>query len=207
MAVGFKIPGHVANRYVDEGQTVNPGQPMAELETADLEAEVDLAARAASDQAALAEMPPAIGPTRSPPRWPQQKAEANTPRSRTEAGRRGSRAASEIHRAEADRPEKRSGSRRRTPQGRLGRHQGATIRSAPGRVSHRTTSGRRGAESYEMVKPGPERKTSPRARPRWNRPRPNIGSSRKDLARKTSSRPRQGSPGQGGLQAAEIKLS
>ena len=57
VAVSFKIPGRVEKRYVDEGEPVKEGQPVAQLETADLQAD-----------AALAE--PSC--TRPKPRWPSR---------------------------------------------------------------------------------------------------------------------------------------
>jgi HlyD family secretion protein len=57
VAISFKIPGRVDKRYVDEGETVKKGEPVAQLETADLEADAALRRgelRAA--QAALAEL-------------------------------------------------------------------------------------------------------------------------------------------------------
>ena len=53
VAVSFKIAGRVDKRYVDEGDPVKAGQPVAQLETADLEADVDLR-RAELDAAAAA---------------------------------------------------------------------------------------------------------------------------------------------------------
>jgi HlyD family secretion protein len=55
--ISFKIPGHVEKRFLDEGASVKEGQPIAQLEAADLEAEV--AARRGElqqAQAALDEM-------------------------------------------------------------------------------------------------------------------------------------------------------
>ncbi len=43
VAISFKIPGRVVKRYVDEGDTVKKDQPVAQLETADLEADKALA--------------------------------------------------------------------------------------------------------------------------------------------------------------------
>ncbi|MDR7866031.1 MAG: efflux RND transporter periplasmic adaptor subunit [Sporomusaceae bacterium] len=40
VGAGFKIAGHVAQRMVDEGESVKKGQPIASLETADLELDV-----------------------------------------------------------------------------------------------------------------------------------------------------------------------
>ena len=40
VGVGFKIAGHVAQRFVDEGEKVPKGQPIAALEQADLELDV-----------------------------------------------------------------------------------------------------------------------------------------------------------------------
>ncbi|WP_027937501.1 HlyD family secretion protein [Anaeroarcus burkinensis] len=40
VGVGFKIAGHVAQRFVDEGEKVKKGQPIAALEQADLELDV-----------------------------------------------------------------------------------------------------------------------------------------------------------------------
>src|SRR5271157_189137 len=52
VAISFKIPGRVDKRYFDEGETVKNGDPVAELETADLQA--DAAQRRAELQAAEA---------------------------------------------------------------------------------------------------------------------------------------------------------
>ncbi len=38
--ISFKVPGHVEKRFVDEGDSVKAGQPIAQLEAADLRAEV-----------------------------------------------------------------------------------------------------------------------------------------------------------------------
>ncbi len=55
--VSFKIPGRVVNRYVDEGDDVKEGQPVAQLETADLQADVALRrGELQAAQAALAEL-------------------------------------------------------------------------------------------------------------------------------------------------------
>ena len=54
VAISFKIPGHVEKRYVDEGQNVTAGKPVARLETADLQA--DAALRRAELQAAEASL-------------------------------------------------------------------------------------------------------------------------------------------------------
>ena len=57
VAISFKIPGHVDKRYVDEGDRVKEGQPVAQLETADLEADAALRrAELHAAQAALAEL-------------------------------------------------------------------------------------------------------------------------------------------------------
>ncbi len=57
VAISFKIPGRVVKRYVDEGDPVKKGMPLAELETADLQADLALArAQLQAAQAALAAM-------------------------------------------------------------------------------------------------------------------------------------------------------
>ncbi len=57
VAISFKIPGRVDKRYVDEGDPVKEGQTVAELETADLQADVDLAqAQLHLAEAALVEL-------------------------------------------------------------------------------------------------------------------------------------------------------
>ncbi len=57
VAISFKIPGHVDKRYVDEGEPVKEGQPVAQLETADLQADAALRrAELQAAQAALAEL-------------------------------------------------------------------------------------------------------------------------------------------------------
>ena len=57
VAISFKIPGRVDKRYVDEGQPVYEGKPVAQLETADLQADVALRrAELQAAQAALAEL-------------------------------------------------------------------------------------------------------------------------------------------------------
>jgi HlyD family secretion protein len=50
--ISFKVPGHVAKRFLDEGQSVKAGEPIAELEAADLHA--DAAAREGDLHAAQA---------------------------------------------------------------------------------------------------------------------------------------------------------
>jgi HlyD family secretion protein len=56
VAISFKIPGRVEKRYVDEGEKVFRDKPVAQLETADLQADVALArAELQSAEAALAE--------------------------------------------------------------------------------------------------------------------------------------------------------
>lgn len=55
--VGFKIPGRVEKRLVDEGMMVKQGEVVAELDAADLREEVELRrAELAAAQAALAEL-------------------------------------------------------------------------------------------------------------------------------------------------------
>lgn len=57
VGVGFKITGHVAQRFVDEGESVKPGQPIAKLETLDLELEaVNAQAQLLAVQAMLAQL-------------------------------------------------------------------------------------------------------------------------------------------------------
>jgi HlyD family secretion protein len=57
VAISFKIPGRVVKRYVDEGEKVFRDKPVAQLETADIEADVASArAQLQAAQAALAEM-------------------------------------------------------------------------------------------------------------------------------------------------------
>ena len=57
VAISFKIPGRVEKRYVDEGQPVYEGQPVAQLETADLQADAALRrGELQAAQAALAEL-------------------------------------------------------------------------------------------------------------------------------------------------------
>jgi HlyD family secretion protein len=57
VAISFKIPGRVEKRYVDEGDTVKKGMPLAQLETADLQADVALrCGELHAAEAALAEM-------------------------------------------------------------------------------------------------------------------------------------------------------
>lgn len=57
VAISFKIPGRVVKRFVDEGDLVHQDKPVAQLETADLEADVALAkAQLQAAEAALAEM-------------------------------------------------------------------------------------------------------------------------------------------------------
>ena len=48
--MSFKIPGRVIKRYVDEGEKIDKGRPVAQLEDADLQQ--DAAQRAAELQAA-----------------------------------------------------------------------------------------------------------------------------------------------------------
>jgi len=106
VAIAFKIPGRVDKRFVDEGDDVTKGMPVAELETADLQA--DLALRNGelhAAEAALAELVAGSRPDEIvAARGAMQKAEANYA-----AMRNGSRpeeiaaAAAEFHAAEVDR--------------------------------------------------------------------------------------------------------
>lgn len=57
VGVGFKIPGHVAKRLVNEGETVRKGQLVAILETADLELAVaEAQAQLMAARASLSEL-------------------------------------------------------------------------------------------------------------------------------------------------------
>ena len=57
MGISFKIPGHVVERLVDEGDLVKRGQPIAVLDTSDLEAQAAMRrAELESARAALAEL-------------------------------------------------------------------------------------------------------------------------------------------------------
>ncbi len=57
VGVGFKLPGHVMQRLVDEGEFVKTGQVIAKLETADLELDVANAnAQLLAAQATLAQL-------------------------------------------------------------------------------------------------------------------------------------------------------
>ena len=57
VAISFKIPGRVEKRFVDEGEPVYEGKPVAQLETADLRAEVaQRSGELHAAQAALAEL-------------------------------------------------------------------------------------------------------------------------------------------------------
>lgn len=57
VGVGFKIAGHVVQRLVEEGDSIKKGQPIAKLETADLELEVANAkAQLLASQATLAQL-------------------------------------------------------------------------------------------------------------------------------------------------------
>jgi HlyD family secretion protein len=106
VAISFKIPGRVDKRYVDEGDPVKKGMAVAELETADLQA--DRALRRGelhAAEAALAEMVAGSRPDEiAAALAAMQKAEANY----TEL-KNGSRpeeiaaAAAEFHAAEVDR--------------------------------------------------------------------------------------------------------
>ncbi len=106
VAISFKIPGRVDRRYVDEGDPVTIGQPMAQLETADLQADAALArAQLQAAQAALAEMLAGSRPDEiAAAEATMHKAEANYAELKN-----GSRlqeiaaSAAEFHAAEADR--------------------------------------------------------------------------------------------------------
>ena len=70
VAISFKIPGRVDKRYVDEGEPVYEGKPVAQLETADLEADAALArAQLQAAQANYDELKKAAAPRKSPPPW------------------------------------------------------------------------------------------------------------------------------------------
>ena len=57
VAISFKIPGRVDKRYVDEGDPVYEGKPVAQLETADLQADAALRrGELHAAEAALAEL-------------------------------------------------------------------------------------------------------------------------------------------------------
>jgi HlyD family secretion protein len=77
--ISFKIAGHVVKRFVDEGDNVTAGQPIAELETADLQADEALrrgelqAAQAALDEMLAGSRPDEIAAALAA----MQKAEAN----------------------------------------------------------------------------------------------------------------------------------
>ena len=79
VAISFKIPGRVEKRYVDEGDTVKQGMPLAQLETADLQADVALrrgelhAAEAAQAEMLAGSRPDEIASAKAA----MQKAEAN----------------------------------------------------------------------------------------------------------------------------------
>ena len=53
--ISFKVPGHVAKRFFDEGQSVKAGEPIAELEAADLRADVAVRRRRAGGGAGHAD--------------------------------------------------------------------------------------------------------------------------------------------------------
>jgi len=106
VAIAFKIPGRVDKRFVDEGDSVTKGMPIAALETADLQA--DLATRRGelhAAEAALAELVAGSRPDEiASALGAMRKAEANYA-----AFKSGSRpeeiaaAAAELHAAEVDR--------------------------------------------------------------------------------------------------------
>jgi len=106
VAISFKIPGRVEKRYVDEGDAVTKGMPLAALETADLQA--DLALRRGELHAAEAALAELTAGSRTDEiaaaLGAMQKAEANHA-----ALKNGSRpdeiaaAAAELHAAEVDR--------------------------------------------------------------------------------------------------------
>jgi len=106
VAISFKIPGRVDKRYVDEGDPVYEGKPVAQLETADLRADAALAgAQLQAAEAALAEMLAGSRPDEiAAALAAMQKAEANYAELKN-----GSRpeeiaaSAAEFHAAEADR--------------------------------------------------------------------------------------------------------
>jgi HlyD family secretion protein len=79
VAISFKIPGRVENRYVDEGDPVKKGQPIAQLETADLQADAALArAQLHLAEAALAELENGSRPDEiASARATMEKAQAN----------------------------------------------------------------------------------------------------------------------------------
>jgi HlyD family secretion protein len=77
--ISFKIPGHVEKRFLDEGESVKAGQPIAQLEAADLQA--DVAARRGELQAAQAVLAEMLAGSRvdeiAAAKATMQKAEAN----------------------------------------------------------------------------------------------------------------------------------
>ncbi len=106
VAISFKIPGRVENRYVDEGEAVYEGKPVAHLEPADLQADAALArGQLQAAEAALAELLAGSRPDEiAAALATMQKAQANY-----EELKNGSRpqeiaaSAAEFHAAEADR--------------------------------------------------------------------------------------------------------
>ena len=80
--LGFKIPGRVEKRLVDEGHLVEEGQPVAELDRADLEHEV--AMRRAELEAAEAAWEELAHGSR-----PEEKAAAQAARDAAEAAKWG----------------------------------------------------------------------------------------------------------------------
>jgi HlyD family secretion protein len=106
VAVSFKIPGRVDTRYVDEGKDVKEGDPIAQLETADLQAEVALRqGELHAAEAALAELKNGSRPDEiAAAEAAMHKAEANY--AELKAGSRPQEIAAadaELHAAEADR--------------------------------------------------------------------------------------------------------
>ncbi len=109
--VAFRIPGRLVARQVDEGMTVSEGQPVARLDSSDLERDVGM--RQAELQVAEAALRELTAGTR-PQEVARGRAEVDRARARLEELEAGSRpqeiasakAALESARAEADRLEK-----------------------------------------------------------------------------------------------------
>jgi HlyD family secretion protein len=162
VAVSFKIAGRVDKRYVDEGDPVKAGQPVAQLETADLEADVDLR-RAELDAAAatLAELKNGSRPDEiASARAAMEKAQANY-----EALKNGSRpeeiaaADAEFQAADADRERarldlKRDEQAHQADAGTISAEQLDLARAASRMADQRYLQT---MKRYELVKEGPRR--------------------------------------------------
>jgi len=160
VAISFKIPGRVDKRYVDEGDSVTTGKPVAQLETADLQA--DLAIRRGELQAveaALAELEAGSRPDEiAAAAAAMQKAQANYAALKTGsrpqeiAASEAEYHATEVDRDHAKRDLERAEQLQRTSPGAITPEQYDLAYAAYRMANDRY---RQAMKRYEMVKEGP----------------------------------------------------